>query len=199
MAEPVLEIAGLCKRFGALVVTDDVSLRVSAHRIHAVIGPNGAGKTTLIQQIFGALPPDGGAVRLAGRDITRLAPHRRARVFQINSVFPEFSAQENVALAVLARGGSVFSIRRAAGDASVEAMAILGRLGLEGRHAVLAGLLSHGEKRKLELAMALASRPLVMLLDEPLAGAAGVVAGGAAGAMRHSAGGTRHGRGVPVG
>ena len=179
MAEPMLELVGLCKRFGALVVTDDVSLRVAPHRVHAVIGPNGAGKTTLIQQVFGILRPDSGLVRLAGRDITGLAPHRRARlglarVFQITSVLPEFSAFENVALAVQARDGSVFSmVRPAAGDirANAAAMAILRRLGLEARHGVMAGTLSHGEKRQLELAMALASRPRVMLLDEPLAGA----------------------------
>ena len=179
MAEPVLEIAGLRKSFGALVVTDDVSLSVAPCRIHAVIGPNGAGKTTLIQQVFGALRPDGGSVRLAGRDITGMAPHRRARlglarVFQVTSILPEFSALENVALAVQAHEGSVFSLFRPAtadSGANAAATAILRRLGLEARQGVIAGTLSHGEKRQLELAMALASRPKVMLLDEPLAGA----------------------------
>ncbi len=179
MPDPVLKIAGLRKSFGALVVTDDVSLQVDPHRIHAVIGPNGAGKTTLIQQIFGTIKPDAGSVHLAGRDVTALVPHRRARlglarVFQITSVLPEYTALENVALAVQARTGSAFRMIRPASDdadATSDAMQTLERLGLAARHSVLAARLSHGEKRQLELAMALAAKPKLMLLDEPLAGA----------------------------
>ena len=152
------------KAFGALQVTADVSLRVWPQRIHAIIGPNGAGKTTLIQQIFGALRPDSGSVHLGGRDVTKLAPHRRARLglarsFQITSVLPEFTALQNVALAA----------RDVGGDAAADA--VLDRVGLGARASIVAATLSHGEKRQLELAMALASRPSVMLLDEPLAGA----------------------------
>ncbi len=179
MADPVLELDGLHKHFGALKVTDDVSLTVRPGTVHAIIGPNGAGKTTLINQIFGALRPDAGRVLLCGRDVTRLAPHRRARLglarsFQITSVLPAFTALENVALAVQARSGSPFRFFRAAdGDAHANRAALdtLDRVGLAPRSTVLAGSLSHGEKRQLELAMALASQPLVMLLDEPLAGA----------------------------
>ncbi len=175
----LLRVENLHKRFGALVVTDGVSLDVMPGRIHAVIGPNGAGKTTLIHQIFGTLAPDAGVIRLDGRDITRLAPHRRAqaglaRSFQITSVLPEFSALENVALAVQARAGSSFRFFRAArGQAGLNApaMAVLERVGLRARAGMVAGSLSHGEKRQLELAMALAAKPRVMLLDEPLAGA----------------------------
>ena len=179
MGEPVLEVVRLRKRFGALQVTDDVSFAVRPATIHAVIGPNGAGKTTLIQQICGTLRPDAGSVRLCGRDVTRLAPHRRARLglarsFQITSVLPEFSARENVALSVQGhRGASFRLVGSAAGERALNAaaMAALERVGLAGRHGVPAALLSHGEKRQLELAMALAAQPAVMLLDEPLAGA----------------------------
>ena len=163
MAEPLLEVVDLHKRFGALPVTDGVSFTVRPNTIHAVIGPNGAGKTTLIHQIFGTLRPDSGVIRLQGRDVTRLPPYRRARLglarsFQITSVLPEFSACENVGLAMRTRSPE-------------PAEAMLGRVGLRLRGKVIAGTLSHGEKRQLELAMALAASPLVMLLDEPLAGA----------------------------
>ncbi len=175
----LLAVEGLRKSFGALRVTDDVSLAVMPGRIHAIIGPNGAGKTTLIHQIFGTLRPDAGHIRMGGHDVTRLAPHRRARLglarsFQITSVLPDFSALENVALAVQAHAGSCFRFFRPAnGEAKVNrpALAVLDRVGLAPRQRVLAGALSHGEKRQLELAMALAAEPRVMLLDEPLAGA----------------------------
>ena len=175
----VLEVRALRKSFGALVVTDGVSLTLRPGTIHAVIGPNGAGKTTLIHQIFGTLRPDAGAIVLGGADITHLAPHRRARrglarSFQITSVLPEFSVVENAMLAVLGGHGTVFRfVRPMAREAALRdrAMAVLGRVGLEERPAVLAGALSHGEKRQLELALALAAEPRVMLLDEPLAGA----------------------------
>ncbi len=176
MAEPVLDIEVLRKSFGALLVTDDVSLHVAPHRIHAVIGPNGAGKTTLIQQISGALKPDSGRIRLAGQDITALAPHLRARlglarVFQITSILPEYTALENVSLAVQARHGSAFRMIGPSSGTGPEPMRALDRVGLAPRHAIRAQRLSHGEKRRLELAMALAVQPRLMLLDEPLAGA----------------------------
>ena len=179
MAEPVLSLQGLRKNFGGLRVTDDVSLDVRPGEIHAVIGPNGAGKTTLIHQISGFLSPDAGRVFLAGRDVTRLTPDARARAglarsFQITSILPAFAAIENVALAVQARSGSSFRFfGRAAGEEALnaEAKAMLAEVGLAERAQVPAGSLSHGEKRALECAIALAMRPKVMLLDEPMAGA----------------------------
>ena len=179
MAEALLEVRGLHKRYGALVVTDGVSLAVRPGSIHAIIGPNGAGKTTLMQQMSGLVLPDAGAVWLAGQNVTRLALQRRARLglargFQISAVLPDFSACENVALAAQAHAGSSFRFFRAvANEATLNraAMAALDRVGLAARADVLARALSHGEKRQLELAMALASRPRVLLLDEPLAGA----------------------------
>ena len=179
MAENLLEVFELHKRYGALVVTDGVSLALAPHSIHAVIGPNGAGKTTLIHQIFGTVRPDAGRIVLGGHDVTRMAPHRRARLglarsFQITSVLPEFTVLENVALAVLGGHGSTLRmVRPMAREARLNdpAMAVLHRVGLTGRGASLAGALSHGEKRQLELALALAAEPRVLLLDEPLAGA----------------------------
>jgi branched-chain amino acid transport system ATP-binding protein len=179
VAEALLEIQDLRKSYGALQVTNGVNLSVAAGTIHAVIGPNGAGKTTLIGQIFGAIRPDSGHIRLAGRDITALAPHRRARLglarsFQITSVLPEFSVLENVALAVQGSHGSAFRFVRATHNEArlnEPAMAGLARVGLSARAHDLARALSHGEKRQLELAMALVADPRVMLLDEPLAGA----------------------------
>lgn len=178
MVEPLLELRHLKKNFGALVVTDDVSLAVEPGELHAIIGPNGAGKTTLIHQISGFLSSAAGEVLLDGQDITRLPMHERvrrglARSFQITSILPGFSALENVALAVQARSGSSF---RFFGDASRErglnepAMDCLEQVGLGDRAFAMAGFLSHGEKRQLELAIALATRPRLLLLDEPLAG-----------------------------
>jgi branched-chain amino acid transport system ATP-binding protein len=179
VAEPILELIGLRKRFGGLTVTDDVSLAVAPGGIHAVIGPNGAGKTTLIHQVSGTLRPDAGRIRFAGQDVTALPLHRRARLglarsFQITSVLPGFSVLENAALAVQAHSGSSFRFARpAASEARLNAAALaaLDQVGLAGRAGVVAGLLSHGEKRQLELAIALAMRPRLLLLDEPLAGA----------------------------
>ena len=179
MVDAVLSLRGLRKNFGGLRVTDDVSLDVRSGEIHAIIGPNGAGKTTLIHQISGFLQPDAGQVFLAGSDVTRLSPDKRARAgltrsFQITSVLPGFSALENVALAVQARSGSSF---RFFGKASAEealnaqAQEMLAEVGLSERAGTTAGVLSHGEKRALECAIALAMQPRVMLLDEPMAGA----------------------------
>ena len=178
MAEALLETAGLTKRFGGLVATGEVSLSVAPGEIHAVIGPNGSGKTTLIGQLSGELKPDSGAIRFAGADISRLGPARRAalgiaRSFQITSIFREFTTLDNVALAIQARAGHSFRFWRAARqDASLRdpAFAALGVVGLAGRADLPAGSLAHGEKRALELAMALATRPRLLLLDEPMAG-----------------------------
>ncbi len=179
MAEPLLELRDLRKHYGGLAVTDGVSLDVQAGEIHAVIGPNGAGKTTLIHEMTGVVAPDSGRVLFAGRDVTRLSLPRRARAglarsFQITSVVAGFTALENVALAAQARAGSSFrflrpaSTERALNDA---ALAALAEVGLAERASVPAGSLSHGEKRALELAIALATQPRLLLLDEPLAGA----------------------------
>jgi len=178
VAEPLLVIEQLVKRFGGLVATDAVSLELPAGELHAVIGPNGAGKTTLIAQLAGELMPDAGTVRFAGEDVTRLAPYARARrglarSFQITSVFREFTALDNVALAVQAHAGHSFRFwRPARAEAALRepARAILAEVGLEGREEVPAATLAHGEKRALEIALALAARPRLLLLDEPTAG-----------------------------
>jgi branched-chain amino acid transport system ATP-binding protein len=178
VVEPILRLDGLRKKFGALVVTDDVTLDVMQGELHAVIGPNGAGKTTLINQMSGLLASDAGTIRFDGRDITAASMHERAvlglaRSFQITSILPRFSALENVALAVQARSGSSFRfLGRAADEAALNApaMAALADVGLAERAHVPAGQLAHGEKRALELAIALAMDPKLLLLDEPMAG-----------------------------
>jgi branched-chain amino acid transport system ATP-binding protein len=178
MPEPLLHLAGLRKNFGSLVVTDDVSLDVVCGEMHAIIGPNGAGKTTLINQISGLIAPDEGRILFAGADVTALPPQLRAlrgmaRSFQITSILPGFAVLENVALAVQARhGSSLRFFRRAANEAALNApaMAALEQTGLADRAHVQAGTLSHGEKRALELAIALAMQPTLLLLDEPMAG-----------------------------
>ena len=178
MGEVLLELRNLRKRFGGLTVTDDVSLDLKRGEIHALIGPNGAGKTTLIHQISGTLAPDSGEILFDGQDVTRLPMARRARMglarsFQITSIIPSFTARENAALAVQARHGSSFRFFRAANSEAAlneEAMAALTEVGLERRAETPAAALSHGEKRQLELAIALAMQPRVLLLDEPLAG-----------------------------
>jgi branched-chain amino acid transport system ATP-binding protein len=178
LAEPVLRLEDLRKSFGGLTVTDGITFEVAGNELHAVIGPNGAGKTTLINQISGLLAPDAGRILFAGTDITALPVHARAglglaRSFQITSILPGFSALENVALAVQARAGSSF---RFFGRADAEhalndrAAAALAEVGLAARADVPAGHLSHGEKRALELAIALAMEPKLLLLDEPMAG-----------------------------
>jgi branched-chain amino acid transport system ATP-binding protein len=174
----ILELRRLRKNYGALAVTDDVSLSVEPGELHAIIGPNGAGKTTLIHQISGLAPSDSGAILFDGREITHAPMHERvraglARSFQITSILPGFTARENVATAVQARSGSSF---RFFGDPSREAdlddqaMEALATVGLADRADVVAGQMSHGEKRQLELAIALATQPKLLLLDEPLAG-----------------------------
>jgi branched-chain amino acid transport system ATP-binding protein len=178
VVEPVLRLSKLGKKFGALVVTDDVTLDIMPGELHAVIGPNGAGKTTLINQMSGLLTPDSGTISFGGRDITALPMHARAalglaRSFQITSILPRFSALENVALAVQARVGSSFRcFGRAADEVALNepALAALADVGLAERAQALAATLSHGEKRALELAIALAMQPKLLLLDEPMAG-----------------------------
>jgi len=179
MAEPLLSVRELCKSYGALRVTNGISLDVLPGELHAVIGPNGAGKTTLIHQLSGALPSDSGRILYAGADITALSVEQRvrrgiARSFQITCILSGFSVLENVALAVQAREGSSFRFfGRADREQALNAQALetLEAVGLEARAQSLAGSLSHGEKRQLELAIALATKPTLLLLDEPLAGA----------------------------
>jgi branched-chain amino acid transport system ATP-binding protein len=178
MAEPVLQLERLRKSFGSLVVTDDVTLAVMPGEMHAIIGPNGAGKTSLIDQISGLTAPDAGRIVFRGAEVTALPPQARAlrglaRTFQITSVLPGFSVLENVALAVQAHSGS--SLRffgRAAEEPDLNgaAMAALEQAGIADRAAMRAAELSHGEKRALELAIALAMQPSLLLLDEPMAG-----------------------------
>jgi branched-chain amino acid transport system ATP-binding protein len=178
VADPVLRIEGLTKNFGGLRVTDDVTLDVRSGELHAVIGPNGAGKTTLINQISGLLAPDAGKIVFGGEDVTALPINKRAarglaRSFQITSILPGFSVLENVALAVQARRGSSFSFFGRAADEealNMPAYAALLQAGLAERAHAPAGELSHGEKRALELAIALAMEPKLLLLDEPMAG-----------------------------
>ncbi|MEM0907997.1 MAG: ABC transporter ATP-binding protein [Pseudomonadota bacterium] len=174
----LLSTQGLSKAFGALKVTDDVNLQVEEGELHAIIGPNGAGKTTLIHQLSGHLPSDKGTITFRGEPITKLGMVARvrkgiARSFQITSILPGFSVLENVATAVQARSGSSFQLTRpAASEEAInqEAMASLARVDLTARAGARAGDLSHGEKRQLELALALATGAKLLLLDEPLAG-----------------------------
>ncbi|MEI4487632.1 ABC transporter ATP-binding protein [Frigidibacter sp. MR17.14] len=181
MSGPLLAVHDLRKAYGALQVTNGVSFTVQEGQLHAIIGPNGAGKTTLVAQLSGQLRPDAGRVEYAGQDVTRLDMPARvgrglARSFQITTLLPGMTALDNVALAVQARAGSSFRFfRPAASDRAItaEAMDALSEVGLDDRAYRLAGALSHGERRQLELAVALATRPRLLLLDEPLAGTAG--------------------------
>jgi len=178
MNKVLLEVRGLTKSFGALLASDNVDLEVLEGETHAIIGPNGAGKTTLIGQLAGDLVPDRGRVRFAGEDITALsAPARShrgfARSFQITSIYADFTALENVMLAVQAHAGSSFrfwSPARAERALQEPARRVLEEVGLGARAGLPAGSLAHGEQRALEIAMALATRPRLMLLDEPVAG-----------------------------
>ena len=178
MAEPLLRVKDLVRRFGGITATDRVSLDVAEGELHAIIGPNGAGKTTLISQLTGHLTPHSGSIFLAGRDITHLAAWRRsalglARSFQITSLLTDFTAADNVALAAQAHHGHSFSFWRNARKESglrQAAQAALERVGLDHRADVLVSRLSHGEQRELELAVALATKPQLLLLDEPMAG-----------------------------
>jgi branched-chain amino acid transport system ATP-binding protein len=177
-ADALLEIDRLTKRFGGVIASDEISLRVREGELHAIIGPNGAGKTTLIGQLAGEIASDAGHIRFDGGDVTALPTYRRsqiglARSFQITSLFLDFTALDNVALAVQAHAGHSFHFwRRARDEAGLRApaRAALTRVGLEQRSDVLVSNLSHGEHRQLEIAMALATSPRMLLLDEPMAG-----------------------------
>ncbi|MCC2690371.1 MAG: transporter family protein [Rhizobiaceae bacterium] len=178
MADPILEVSGLSKSFGALKATDGVSLDLRPGEIHALIGPNGAGKTTLLHQIAGTLKPDAGRLHFCGRDIAGLGVAQRARLglartFQVSTIAPEFSSLRNVMLAVQARQGSSFRFfRNVQSDRTLmePAMQKLAQVGLAGRAGIAAAELSHGERRRLEIAIALALGPRAFLLDEPMAG-----------------------------
>ncbi|WGR95930.1 ABC transporter ATP-binding protein [Bradyrhizobium sp. ISRA443] len=178
MADPLLRVDNLVRRFGGITATDNLSMEVQPGELHAIIGPNGAGKTTLISQLTGQLMPNSGTIQFGGRDVTRLPSYRRSRLglarsFQITSLLKDFSAIDNVALAAQAHDGHSF---RFWGNARKErhlreaARAALERVGLGKRANVVVSKLSHGEQRELELAVALATRPQLLLLDEPMAG-----------------------------
>ncbi len=178
MTEPLLQVAGLTKRFGGVVAADAITLDIAAGECHAVIGPNGAGKTTLIGLLAGEVAPERGSIRFDGRDITTVAVHSRsqlglARSFQITSLFADFTALDNVALAVQAHAGHSFRFWQ---DARTEAALreparqALDAVGLAARADARVDKLSHGEQRQLEIAVALAGQPRLLLLDEPMAG-----------------------------
>jgi branched-chain amino acid transport system ATP-binding protein len=178
MAEPLLKARGLTKTFGAIRATDGLSLDVWTGEVLAVIGPNGAGKTTAVGQLSGELKSDAGTILFEGRDISGLPMHKRAhlgvaRSFQITSIFLRFTAEDNVAMALQAQDGHSFRFWKAArNDEKLRnpAREMLEEVGLADRADVAAANLSHGEQRQLELAMALATRPSMLLLDEPMAG-----------------------------
>ncbi len=181
MAEALLQVRRLSRRFAAVDALKNVDFSVNEGEVHALIGPNGAGKTTFIHHVSGALQPDSGSVHFAGREVTRLAMHQRvragmARSYQITNVFLGLSALDNVALAVQGRpdAGSSFRFWRAVRHEDRlfdEASTYLEQVGLAGKLDWPASRLSHGEQRALELAMALATKPRLLLLDEPMAGA----------------------------
>jgi branched-chain amino acid transport system ATP-binding protein len=178
MTQPLLQVQNLCKRFGALEASRDLSFDVAAGELHALIGPNGAGKTTLVNQLAGELRPDSGTIRYQGKDVTRLPVYRRAQIgiarsFQVTSVFERLTLAQNMALAIQAHQGHSFRFwRPAARDLSlvVPALAALEQVGLAERANEPAAALSHGEKKQLEVGMVLAARPRLLLLDEPMAG-----------------------------
>jgi branched-chain amino acid transport system ATP-binding protein len=178
VTSPLLQIDRLSKRFGGVVAADAITLDIAPGEIHAVIGPNGAGKTTLVGLIAGEVAPQSGTVRFDGHDITRLPVYRRnrlglARSFQITSLFADLTALDNVALAVQAHRGHSFRFwRDARGEDELRrpALAALSRVGLADRAGVRVARLSHGEHRQLEIALALATQPRLLLVDEPMAG-----------------------------
>jgi branched-chain amino acid transport system ATP-binding protein len=178
MTAPVLEASGLCKRFGALTVAQDVSLTLPAGARHALIGPNGAGKTTLINMLSGELSPTSGRILLSGRDITSMSCNERVkhglgRTFQINSLFPEMTPLEAVTSAILEREGrstAWLGSLRQHHEAITEALRLLDILGLDQSSRQPTRELAYGQQRLIEIALALAGRPTVLLLDEPMAG-----------------------------
>jgi branched-chain amino acid transport system ATP-binding protein len=174
----MLRLEGVSKRFGGVVATDRVTLEVARGEVHALIGPNGAGKTTLIGQIAGSLASDAGEIYFLGKNLTALKQHQRvkaglARSYQITSIFSRLSVLDNLALAVQARSGSSFSFwRPVSAEKGIfeEARSIVGEIGLLQKEKSIAGTLAHGEQRALEVGLALATRPRLVLLDEPMAG-----------------------------
>jgi branched-chain amino acid transport system ATP-binding protein len=178
MSEIVLETQNLKRRFGAFLATNDVSLKVERGARHALIGPNGAGKTTLINLLTGVLPPSEGQVFLEGENITSLASFKRVkrgltRTFQINQLFSEFTPLETVALAIAEREGvghNLFKSIASYGRITDEAAGLLARFGLASAMGERTTILPYGKQRLLEIALAFASKPKVLLLDEPAAG-----------------------------
>ncbi len=178
MAEPVLSISGVSKSFGALIASDDVSLDLRPGEIHALIGPNGAGKSTLIKQIAGGLKPDAGTIRFLGNDVTALDTVARAklglgRTFQVSALAMEYTALQNTVLGAMGASGGVFRFfRRALGDRDLRDVAekALARVGLTDQAGVVTSELSHGQRRQLEVAVALTLNPRAFLMDEPMAG-----------------------------
>jgi len=177
-AAALLSVRGLSKRFGGVRAVDRVDLDVAPRETVALIGPNGAGKTTFYNLLSGRMQPSAGSVVFGGRDVTGLPPHRISRLgisrsFQITNIFPELTARENVEVALTALHGKALRLfSRAAGDRALhdEARALLERLGLGSLAEARAGTLSYGDKRLLEIAIVLATRPRLVLLDEPTAG-----------------------------
>ena len=178
MSSAILSTRRLSKRFGGVIATDALDFEVMQGEVHAVIGPNGAGKTTLVNQLIGEIAPDAGQIIFAGQNITRLPSYRRAllgisRSYQITSIFPEFSALDNVAIAAQARQGHSFKFWRPASREPAltgPALLALNEVGLADKRDRFAAELAHGERRQLEIAMALVSAPKLLLLDEPMAG-----------------------------
>ncbi|HEY6821752.1 MAG TPA: ABC transporter ATP-binding protein [Burkholderiales bacterium] len=178
MGEPLLEVRSVTKAFGSLVAVNDVSLLVPPGELHAVIGPNGAGKTTFFNMISGFFPPSSGRIVFEGRDVTKLAPHRRvrlgmARTFQITEIFPELSVHENVRIATEVAAGYRLRFwlgRAAEADLARHVDDVLALCGLASKADRLVGELAHGDQRAAEIAMALALKPRLLLLDEPTAG-----------------------------
>ena len=178
MADALLSVEGITKRFGGVLASDGITLSLPTGELHAIIGPNGAGKTTLIGQLTGEITPNSGRIIFDGQDITALPTYQRsmrglARSFQITSLFADFTALDNVALAVQAHAGNSFHFWRNARteeELRAPARAALERVGLSHRADNLVSSISHGEQRQLEIAMALATNPRMLLLDEPMAG-----------------------------
>ena len=174
----LLSIHNLVKRFGALTATDHVTLAVEQGEIHALIGPNGAGKSTLVHLISGLLPADGGSLTLDGVELLHLAPHQRvaaglSRCFQITSIFPKLTVAENLLLAVQAHHSNSFrwfKVRDKDAELKAKAWELAHRVQLESQWNTVAGTLPHGAQRKLDVALAIAATPKLLLLDEPMAG-----------------------------
>jgi branched-chain amino acid transport system ATP-binding protein len=178
MASTILEAKNISVQFGNFVAVSDVSIAVASNSIHALIGPNGAGKTTLFNALTGVRRPSSGRIVFDARDVTKASAHRRVRFgmtrsFQVTNLFPSLSVQENLRLAIQARHrheGWVFWRRPYRREIARDVERILARVGIESHASVLAGNLSHGGQRLLEVGMALAGLPKLICLDEPLAG-----------------------------